>query len=192
MTRAGWSKPSRSIRPSSGGRPRRAISQPDPGTVSRTKPITRTSAPPRRSSLVSKTKIASPASSEMTPPTANLRSRRERFIVAALGGGRRDVPAALADAHGLDAVLAHRLHADRVAVVVDRVAALGQPPELAEHEAADRVVGVGVDRQLEPGAGQGAERHVPANEPVAVGEPPHRAPERIRLVVDLADDLLDD
>src|SRR3954453_23059187 len=173
MTRAGWSKPSRSIRPSSGGRPRRAISQPDPGTVSRTKPITRTSAPPRPSSLVSKTRIASPASSEMTPPTANLRSRRERAIVAALGGGRWDVPAALADPHRLDAVLAHRLHADRVAVVVDRVAALGQPPELAEHEAADRVVGVGVDGQRQPVVDEVGDRHVPADEPVAVGQPPH-------------------
>jgi len=42
---------------------------------------------------------------------------------------------ALADAHRLDAVVAHRLHADRVAVGGDRVAALWQTPELREHEA---------------------------------------------------------
>src|SRR5919202_1512558 len=46
---------------------------------------------------------------------------------------------AVADAHGLDAVLAHRLHADRVAVVRDHVAALREPAELAEHEDADGV-----------------------------------------------------
>src|SRR6478736_960387 len=56
-----------------------------------------------------------------------------------------------ADPDRLDAVLAYRLDPDRVAVGGDRVAALGQPAELAEDVAADRVVGVGVDRQLDAG-----------------------------------------
>src|SRR3954468_2562761 len=56
---------------------------------------------------------------------------------------------ALADANRLDPVLADGLHADRVAVVHDGVAALGQAPQLAEDEAADRVVRVTVHGQLE-------------------------------------------
>src|SRR5215475_4586707 len=63
-----------------------------------------------------------------------------------IGRGRRKAP--LADANRLYPVLPHRLDADRIAVVRDHVAALREPPELAEHEAADRVVGVVVDRQL--------------------------------------------
>src|SRR3954468_827344 len=49
--------------------------------------------------------------------------------------GAREMP--LADAHGLDPVLPHGLHADRIAVMRDHVAALRQPPQLAEHEPAD-------------------------------------------------------
>src|SRR4051795_1901219 len=43
----------------------------------------------------------------------------------------------LADPDRLDAVLPHRLHADRVAVGGDGVAPLGQPPQLGEDEAAN-------------------------------------------------------
>ncbi len=69
---------------------------------------------------------------------------------------------------------------------------LGSRPELAEDEAADRVVGVGVDRQLEAVVEQVGDRDVAAHEPVAVGQPPDLAARRVGLVVDLADDLLDD
>ena len=105
----------------------------------------------------------------------------------ALGGGP-----ALPDPHRLDPVLADRLDPDREAVGGDRVAALGEPPELGEHEPADRVVGVGVDRQLEPVVLEVGHRHVPAHEPVAVGQPAHRPAGGVGLVGDLADDLLDD
>src|SRR3954467_13232190 len=64
-----------------------------------------------------------------------------------VGPGRGNVP--LADAHGLDPVLPDRLDADGIAVVRDDVAALGQTPQLAEHEAADGVVGVRVHRQVQ-------------------------------------------
>src|SRR3954468_16953708 len=47
-----------------------------------------------------------------------------------------------ADADRLDPVLADGLDADRIAVVRDRVTPLGKPSQLAEDEAADRVVGV--------------------------------------------------
>src|SRR5579863_4762396 len=78
--------------------------------------------------------------------------------------------ATVADAHGLDAVLANRLDADRETVGADGVAALGQPPELREHETPDRVVGVGVDRQLETVVLEVADGDVPPDEPVAVGQ----------------------
>src|SRR5205823_4860219 len=99
---------------------------------------------------------------------------------------------ALTDAHRLDAVVAHRLDPDREAVGRDRVAAPRQAPELGEHEAADRVVGVGVDGQIEPVVHEVCDGHVPAYEPVPPGEPPHLAGGRVGLVGDLADDLLDD
>ena len=73
-----------------------------------------------------------------------------------------------------DPVLAHRLDPELVAVGEDLVAALRQPAELAEDVAADRVVGVGVDRQLDPGVLEVAERDVPADVPIAVGEPAQR------------------
>src|SRR5205807_8011456 len=53
---------------------------------------------------------------------------------------------AIADAHRLDAVLAHGLDADRIAVGGDGVAPPRKAPERGEHEPADRVVGVRVDR----------------------------------------------
>jgi hypothetical protein len=68
-----------------------------------------------------------------------------RLIVALARCGRRTTP--LADAHGLDPVVADGLHTDRIALGVDRVTALGQPAELAEDEPADRVVSVAVGRQ---------------------------------------------
>ena len=68
----------------------------------------------------------------------------------------------------------------------------GRRPELVEDEPADRVVGVGVDGQLDVVVEQVADRHVTAHEPVAVGQPADRAAGGIGLVVDLADDLLDD
>ena len=74
----------------------------------------------------------------------------------------------------------------------DLVAALRQPAELGEDVAADRVEGVGVDRELDPGVLEVAERDVAAHVPVAVGEPPQRDGARVGLVLDLADDLLED
>src|SRR3954470_9420579 len=55
----------------------------------------------------------------------------------------------VAYAHRFDAVLADRLHPQRVAVDAHHVAALRQSPELVEHEAADRVVRVGVHGQVD-------------------------------------------
>src|SRR3954464_4786564 len=74
--------------------------------------------------------------------------------------------ACVADPDCLDPVLAHRLDAQRVAVGLHRVAALRQPPELTEDEAADRVVGVAVYGQLEAVVEQVGDRHVTAHEPV--------------------------
>src|ERR1019366_8352561 len=51
-----------------------------------------------------------------------------------------DAGRALAHPHEDDAVLAHRLHAQLVAVDVDLVAALGQAAEVVEDQSADRVV----------------------------------------------------
>src|SRR5882724_11873686 len=62
------------------------------------------------------------------------------------GGLRRGF--SLPDPDRLDAVLTHGFHPDRVAVGAHGVAAFRQPAELCEDEAADRVVGVGVDRQV--------------------------------------------
>src|ERR1043166_4892038 len=90
-----------------------------------------------------------------------------------------------ADPNRLDPVLADRLDPDRVAVGLDRVAALRQPPELAEYVAADRVVGVAVDRQVDSRIGEIAERDVPAHEPVAVGEAPQGRGAGVGLVLDL-------
>ena len=98
-----------------------------------------------------------------------------------------------ADPDRLDPVLAHRLDPQRVAVDRDRVAAFGQPPELAEDEAADRVVGVGVGvGQVDARVLEVAEADVPAHEPVAVGEPPDRRGARVGLVLDLPHHLLED
>src|SRR6202034_1872219 len=72
-----------------------------------------------------------------------LASRGLVLVVPALA--RR---AALADAHGLDAVVVHGLDPDREVARADRVAPARQPPDLGEHEPADRVVFVAVDRQL--------------------------------------------
>src|SRR5262249_52696546 len=97
----------------------------------------------------------------------------------------------LPDPNRLEPVLADRLDPDRKAVRGDGVAALGQPSELGEHEAAHRVVGVGVDRELQPVVLEVGHGDVPAHEPIAVGQPPHRATGRIGLVGDLPHDLLD-
>src|SRR3954453_12416232 len=110
----------------------------------------------------------------------------------ALAGRARGRRPALADAHRLDAVLAHRLDPDRVAVGLDRVAAARQAAQLVEDEAADRVVGVGVDGQVQPVVEEVGHRDVAAHEPVAVGQAAHLAAGRVGLVGDLADDLLDD
>src|ERR1700722_1258378 len=99
---------------------------------------------------------------------------------------------ALADAHRLDAVVAHRLHADRVAVGGDRVPALGQASELGEHEAADGVVGVAVHGQVQAVVGEVGDRDVAAHEPVAVGQSADLAGGGIGLVGDLPHYLLDD
>jgi hypothetical protein len=69
---------------------------------------------------------------------------------------------------------------------------LGSRPSSPNTKPPDRVVGVRVDRQLEPVVDEVGDGDVPADEPVAVGEPAHGAAERVGLVVDLADDLLDD
>ena len=90
------------------------------------------------------------------------------------------------DPQGDDPVLADRLDADRVAAGPDRVAPLRQPAELVEDVAADGVVGVGVDRQLDVGILEIAERDVPADVPVAVGEPPDLLSAWVGLVLDLA------
>src|SRR3954452_25004422 len=97
-----------------------------------------------------------------------------------------------ADPDRLDAVLAHRLDPDRVAVGLDRVAPLGQAPERGEDVAADRVVGVAVDRQLDLGVGEVAERDVTAHEPVAVGELAQGGGAGIGLILDLPHHLLED
>ena len=57
---------------------------------------------------------------------------------------------------------------------------------------ADRVVRIGVDGQIQPVISEVRDRHMPAHEPVPVGEATDLAARRIGLVVDLADDLLDD
>src|SRR5260370_546025 len=72
------------------------------------------------------------------------------------------------------------------------IAALRKPPQLAENEAADRVVGVCVDRQFEPVIEQVRDRDMSANEPVSVRQAADGAGGRVGLVGDLADDLLDD
>ena len=113
----------------------------------------------------------------LSEPRAACRSSAQPTCGTSRFGGKRVAREKLgeragrkrADPDRLDAVLAHRLDPDRVAVGADRVAALRQPAELAEDVAADRVVGVGVDRQLDPGVGEVAERDVAADEPVAVG-----------------------
>src|SRR6185503_16742696 len=96
------------------------------------------------------------------------------------------------DPQGDDPVFADRLDPDLVASGPDRVAALRQPSELVEDVAADRVVGVGVHRQLDAGIVEVAERDVAAHVPVAVGELADPLPTRIGLVLDLPDDLLED
>src|ERR1700691_5091862 len=68
--------------------------------------------------------------------------------------------AALADAHRLDAIVTNGLNANRVAVRRPGVPALWQPAELGEHEAADRVVRVAVDRQVQAVVGQVGDSHV--------------------------------
>src|SRR5207237_8812724 len=88
----------------------------------------------------------------------------------------RGVPAVrlvVADANGVDAVLAHRLDAQRVAARVDHVAALRQPAQPAAREPPDGVVGVGLARQLDPVVREVVDRHVPAHVPVAVRPPPY-------------------
>src|SRR5260370_17763797 len=62
-------------------------------------------------------------------------------LIAALPLGHR---AARTNAHGLDAVVAHRLHTYRVTVGADGVAAPRQAAELGQDEAAHAVVGVRV------------------------------------------------
>ena len=89
-------------------------------------------------------------------------------VSTARGGIAVPALAVAVDANRLDAVLAHRLDPDLVAVRADLVAALGQPAELAEDVAADRVVGVRVDRKLDARVREVAQRDVAAHEPVAV------------------------
>ena len=81
----------------------------------------------------------------------------------------------LADADRLHTVVPYRLAHGSTAIRGDRVAAPGQPAELGEHEPADGVVGVGIDRQIHAIVGQIGDRHVAAHEPIAVGEPSNLA-----------------
>src|ERR1700679_1269320 len=81
---------------------------------------------------------------------------------------RRCLPAA--DPDRLDAVLAHRLDPDRIAVGGDLVPAFGQPAELGEDESADRVVRVRVDGEMQSVVLQIGHRDVTADVPLAAGE----------------------
>src|SRR3954452_19883997 len=78
--------------------------------------------------------------SEEPDPHNDVAAENLRLFLAGRRRARRAPP--LADPNRLDAVVAHRFHTDRVTVRVDHVAALGEPAELGEDEAADRVVGV--------------------------------------------------
>src|SRR5690348_8801982 len=102
-----------------------------------------------------------------------------------LGRGADGIAAAAADPDRLDAVLPHRLDPDRVAVGDDRVAALRQPPELAEDIAAVRVVRFRIDRELDAGVLEIPQGDVAADEPIAVGEPADGGGAGVGLVLDL-------
>src|SRR4051794_29432576 len=54
---------------------------------------------------------------------------------SAVAGSRRSAGLVVSNADGLHPVLAHGLHAKRVAVHADHVPALGEAAELPEHEA---------------------------------------------------------
>src|SRR3954452_5405728 len=148
----------------------------------------------RSTALTTSSCLSLNRTTHIRPPSDPLDCRQAR----ALNGRKGKRPATCGlrsrgmNAKRLDAVLAHRLDPDLEPVRADQIAALRQAPELAEDVAADRVVCVGVDGQLDAAVGEVAERYVPSDVPIAVGKLAQRAGQRVGLVLDLADDLLED